>query len=71
VKIKEQMKKYREMKDAELATELKNIQKELTLSSLKVKVGKLTDISQVKKMKRNVARINSIISEKAYGVENE
>lgn len=71
MKIKEQMKKYREMKDAELAIELKKIKKELTLSSLKVKVGKLTNISQVKKIKKNIARINSVISEKAYGVENE
>ncbi len=71
MKVKEQMKKYREMKDSDLAAELKNIKKELTLASLKVKVGKQSDISQVKKIKKNIARINSIVTEKAYGVSNE
>lgn len=71
MKVKEQMKKYREMKDSDLAVELKNIKKELTLASLKVKVGKQSDISQVKKIKKNIARINSIVTEKAYGVSNE
>lgn len=71
MKIKEQMKKYREMKDSELAMELKNMRKELALISLKVKVGKLTNISEVKKVKRNIARINSVVLEKLYGAENE
>lgn len=71
MKIKEQMKKYRDMKDKELISQLKTMKKELTLLSLKVRVGKLSDNSQVKKAKRNIARVNSIILEKQYGVENE
>ena len=71
MKITEQIKKYRGMKDTELVSELKNLKKELTLVSLKVKVGKQADISQVNKIKKNIARLNSIISEKAYGALNE
>lgn len=71
MKLKEQIKKYKELNDADLLKELKNAKKELALLSLKAKVGKLADISSVKKMKKNVARINTIMSEKFYGAENE
>jgi ribosomal protein L29 len=71
MKIKEQVKKFRDMKEPDLAAELKNVKKELALASLKVKVGKLDDISKIKKMKKNIARINSILSEKIYGAQNE
>lgn len=71
MKITEQIKKYRGMKDTELVSELRNLKKELTLVSLKVKVGKQTDISQVNKIKKNIARINGVMSEKAYGADNE
>ncbi|MFA4996451.1 MAG: 50S ribosomal protein L29 [Patescibacteria group bacterium] len=71
MKIQEQLKKFRAMNDSELASELKKIKKELALASLKVKVGKLDDISQVNKIKKNIARINSVTVEKLYGAENE
>lgn len=71
MKIKEQMKKYREMKDAELASEFLKLRREFTLTSLKVKAGKSTNVSEVKKHRRNIARINSIIKERTYGAAHE
>ena len=72
MKVKEQMKKYRGMKDSELTSELKDMEKELALANLKVKVGKLEDISSVNKMKKNIARVKTIASERMYGeAENE
>lgn len=67
MKVIEEMKKFRTMKESELISELKNKQNHLALISLKVKVGKHDNVSEINKLKKEVARVNTIITEKRYG----
>mgnify|MGYP001797936706 CR=1 FL=1 len=71
MKITEIVKKYRGMKNEELAKELATRTDEFTLASLKVKVGKESNISLANKLKKDVARIKTIIKEKELGETNE
>lgn len=71
MKILENIKKFRAMTTANLEKELKSVQKEYTMLSLKVKVGKEKNVSASNKLKKDIARIKTILFEKEYGVENE
>lgn len=64
MKTIEENKKLREMKDAELQKELEEMTRKSALLSLSVKAGKAKDFSAVSKIKKTVARINTIIREK-------
>lgn len=66
MKITEELKKYRSMKDADLQAELKKISKELTLLSLKVRAGKEDSMANIKKFRKNIARINTILIERTW-----
>ena len=50
------------MKKAEMISELKNLRKEYTLLSLKVKAGKEDNISQVEKARKDIARLKTLIN---------
>ena len=64
MKTTEETKKYKEMDIAQLDALLLSLKKELMGNTLKVKAGKMNNFSVVSKAKKNIARINTIISEK-------
>lgn len=70
MKSTEELKKYRNMEEKDLIAEVKKVRKDLFLTSLKVKAGKADDSANITKLKKNIARINSVILEKQYGVNN-
>ena len=65
MKQTEELKKYRGMDYAALEKELFELEKKLTGTTLKVKAGKHDDYSLIPKLKKNIARVNSIIFEKS------
>jgi len=67
MKTTEETKKYREMKGAELQALILEMQKDLTTSVLKIKAGKLSNSSNVSKVRKSIARATTIFREK--GVE--
>lgn len=64
MKNQEQIKSYREQNAEKLGAELLDLQKKLANASLKVSAGKLDDYSSISKIKKNIARVKSIINEK-------
>lgn len=70
MKNTESLKKYRAMKIDDLKKELKAVQKEHALCSLKVGAGKEDNFSQISKLSKNIARINTLLLEKEYGVSD-
>jgi ribosomal protein L29 len=71
MKNTENIKKYRAMNGKDLNDERKKVMKEQLLVSLKVSAGKEDNFSQIKKLRKNIACLNTIIAEKEYGVRNE
>jgi len=71
MKYAETLKKYRNMKKDELEKELASVKNQQTLTSLQVGAGKEDNFSQINKLRKNIARINTILMEKDYGAENE
>ena len=69
MKSTEDNKKFLSMSEQELYKELIDLTKKLTMESLKVKAGKQPNHSSVNKLRKSVARINTIISER--GKQNE
>lgn len=66
----EETKKIRAMKLDDLEKEVKKAEREYALTNLKVKAGKQSDFSAVSKLRKNVARMKTIIIEKQSGVSN-
>ena len=64
MKTIEEMKDLRSMDVKKLETELKDNQKKLMQNSLKVAAGKLENFSLIKKSRKNIARIKTLINEK-------
>lgn len=64
MKKTETLKKYIGMNEKELNSELKKIQKNCTLISLSVKAEKEKNVAMIKKDKKNIARIKSVINNK-------
>ena len=67
----EALKKLRGMEDKELVRELVDTKNNFIKTSLKVKAGKEKNYSQVSKLKKEIARIQSVIMEKKYGELND
>ena len=65
MKHTEEIKKYRGLDDAGLQKELFELEKKLTGTTLKVRAGKYDDYSLIPKLRKNIARVNSIIFEKS------
>lgn len=61
----EELKNLRDMDEEKLHTELLDVETKLAGLNLKVRAGKLDNFSQIGKTKKTLARINSIINEKA------
>jgi len=70
MKRAETIKKYRGMEVKDLITEVKSAKKEYSKSILFVQAGKEDNHSSVSKLKKNIARLSTIIAEKRYGVNN-
>jgi ribosomal protein L29 len=70
MKNTETVKKFRAMKEADLLKEIKSLQKDYTLASLKVKAGKQDNFSAVDKLKKDIARARTLLTEKHYGELN-
>ena len=64
MKTTEELKKFKAMTAEQLVTELDAIQKKYQLTSLKVQAGKEANYSQVDKLRKDVARLQTLISEK-------
>ncbi len=63
MKSTEEIKKYREMKVDQLQALVLDMEKEMMHDTLKIKAGKMNNFSQIQKIRKNIARINTIISE--------
>lgn len=61
----EETKKYREMAADKLVLELAEVRRNLAHAELKVQAGKLDKYSDIEKLRKSVARISTIISEKS------
>lgn len=70
MKNTENLKKYQAMNSKDLLSELKHVKKEQTLISLKVGAGKENNFSQISKLRKNIARINTLLSSSENGVSN-
>jgi ribosomal protein L29 len=70
MKNTETVKKLRAMKEPELIKEMRSLQKDYTLASLKVKAGKQDNFSAVDKLKKDIARVKTLLVEKHYGETN-
>lgn len=67
MKSTEEIKKYREMKADQLQALILDMEKESMHDTLKIKAGKMNNFSVTSKVRKNIARINTILSEK--GIE--
>jgi ribosomal protein L29 len=65
----DELKKYRAMSGKEISAELVNLEKSLTIESLKVAAGKAEDYSKLSVMRKTLARAKTILNEKE--LENE
>ncbi len=59
----EDIKKYREMKVDQLQALVLDLEKEMMHDTLKIKAGKMNNFSVVSKVRKNIARIKTIINE--------
>lgn len=65
MKVTEELKSLRELDADKLSAELLVAKKKLLSESLRVQAGKLSDFSMVSKLKKRVARIMTLIRDKA------
>lgn len=63
MKSKEELKKLRGMKEAELVAELKKVHMEANMLGLSIKAGKSADSALVEKKRKQVARIKTILNQ--------
>lgn len=70
MKKTESVTKYKAMENKDLISELKKLKKEQTLCCLKVGAGKEDNFSQVAKLRKNIARINTLLTSKENGASN-
>ncbi len=69
MKVNETLKELRALSDEELATKIKESKKELFDLRLKQSTGSLEKPSQIKNLRKEVARIKTILKERE-GAEN-
>ena len=64
MKVNETLKELRALSDEELATKIKESKKELFDLRLKQSTGSLEKPSKIKELRKNVARMNTILAER-------
>jgi large subunit ribosomal protein L29 len=55
---------YRAMKTAELETKCKDLKEELFKLKFQLSLGQLTNTAKVSEVKRDIARINTVLTER-------
>lgn len=71
MKSRETINKFRAMKLIDLEKEKTVLKHEYTKTFLSIKAGKENKVSKAKEARLNLARLESIITEKRYGAEDE
>ena len=69
MKVNETLKELRALSDEELATKIKEYKKELFDLRLKQSTGSLDKPSKIRELRKNVARMNTILAERENGGE--
>ena len=69
MKVNEALKELRALSDEELATKIKESKKELFDLRLKQSTGSLDKPSKIRELRKNVARMNTILAERENGGE--
>ena len=69
MKVNEVMKELRALSNEELEAKIKESKKELFDLRLKQSTGSLEKSSRINELRKNIARMNTIISERANGGE--
>ncbi len=68
MKVKEAVGKMREMTPVELKNKLKDVKEELFNLRFQLATGHLDDFSKIRQIRRNIARIQTILKEKELGI---
>lgn len=68
MKIKEAVGKMREMTPVELKDRLKDVKEELFNLRFQLATGHLEDFSKIRQIRRNIARIQTVLQEKELGI---
>jgi len=69
MKVNETLKELRALSDEELVTKIKESKKELFDLRLKQSTGSLDKPSRVHELRKNIARMNTILAERENGGE--
>jgi large subunit ribosomal protein L29 len=69
MKVNETLKELRALSDEELASKIKESKKELFDLRLKQSTGSLDKPSKIRELRKNVARMNTILAERENGGE--
>ena len=69
MKVNETLKELRALSDEELVTKIKESKKELFDLRLKQSTGSLDKPSKVHELRKNIARMNTILAERENGGE--
>ena len=69
MKVNETLKELRALSDEELAAKIKESKKELFDLRLKQSTGSLDKPSKIRELRKNVARMNTILAERENGGE--
>jgi len=64
MKTKEMLKKYTEMNENELKNEIKNLKEEFFNLRFQIATGHLEDNSKIGKIRKQIARVKTILREK-------
>lgn len=68
MKVKEAVGKMREMTPVELKDRLKDVKEELFNLRFQLATGHLEDFSKIRQIRRNIARIQTVLKEKELGI---
>lgn len=68
MKIKEAVGKMREMTPVELKDRLKDVKEELFNLRFQLATGHLEDFSKIRQIRKNIARIQTVLQEKELGI---
>ncbi|MFN4227778.1 MAG: 50S ribosomal protein L29 [Candidatus Ratteibacteria bacterium] len=68
---KEELKKWRESTNQEIENKIVELEKQLYELRHQLTLGQLKNYSQIKEIKKNIARLKTIIRERELGVKND
>lgn len=68
MKTKQQLEKYKSMDQTELSNNLKELKSELFNLRFQMAIGQLENPMRLNEVKKNIARVKTIIREKELGI---